>query len=377
MWRQASSLPVSRGFQPGGKGRDQMASAWEFLSRRISSWRASGRQVAALTGRLEACRHFLLTPLSFVFGVLLPAASQAQPALPADAIQQFQQVIGNRVEAVSILGGDYSAAGGVYTFRGGSLADLSISKIGGGGEVASTRPLGLGSLEWAPVLLGNVGMVSAVNQFKTGYLEGNRMNYDTLAMEAGGGVSLYLTEHLSLSPTISGIYGRVQNSFDAQNANGNFVKSVGSGTVVDWTMDTWSLVPGLELDYQWMWGRTTFEFSSGYSFFHTESFKSSSPILGVNGDSSTWANKLDADVPLGLKILGHELHTGGFFSRTEVFGDAAQGLNTEYVYTANARLVLDFLGRLWKVKWLGLGVSYFWGHEFSGWSAGLDMRFQF
>jgi len=94
-------------------------------------------------------------------------------------------------------------------------------------------------------------------------------------------------------------------------------------------------------------------------------------------DGNPWANKLDVDVPLGLKILGHELHTGGFFSRTEVFGDAARGLNTEYVYTAKARLVLDFLGKLWKVKWLGLGVSYFWGHEFSGWSAGLDMRFQF
>jgi hypothetical protein len=88
-------------------------------------------------------------------------------------------------------------------------------------------------------------------------------------------------------------------------------------------------------------------------------------------------NKLDVDVPLGLKILGRELHTGGFVSRTEVFGDAAHGLNTDYAYTANGRLVFDFLGKLWKLKWFGLGASYFWGHDLGGWSAGVDMRFQF
>ncbi len=329
-------------------------------------------------------RFFLRWPAMMKQGCVLAAAfgfsgslALALPVLPPDAIQQFQEVIGNRVEAVSILGGDYAAAGGIYTFRGGSLADLSITKIGGGGMVASLKPLGLGNLQWAPVLQGNLGMVSAANRFPTGYLEGNQMNYDTLAIEVGGGAAFFLTDHLSLTPTISGIYGRVENKFDALNANGDYVKSVASGTYVDWTMETWSVVPALDLDYQWMWGRTTFDFSSGYSFFHTESFESSSPIVGVNGNSSTWANKLDVDVPLGLKVFDHELHTGGFFSRTELFGDAAKGLNTDYVYTANGRLVLNFLGKLWKVKWLGLGASYFWGQGFSGWSAGVDMRFQF
>jgi len=309
-----------------------------------------------------------------VVTVFSGAAALAQPALPPDALEQFQQVIGNRVEAVSILGGDYAAAGGIYTFRSGSLVDLSITKIGGGGAVASPSPLGLGDLQWAPVLQGNLGSVSAVNTFQTGYLAGNRMTYDTLAIAAGGGVAVYFTEHLSLSPTISGMYGRVQNTFDAQNANGNLVKSVGSGTVVDWTLDTWSVLPALELDYQGMWRRTTFDFSSRSTFFYTKSFESSSSIVGVEGTSTTWANKLDMDVPLGLKVFGSEVHTGGFFTRTELFGGAAHGLNTDYLYTANGRFVLDFLGKLWKVKWLGLGVSYFWGHDFSGWSAGVDLR---
>ena len=321
----------------------------------------------------------ILTALRLAPGLALlsgPVAC-AQSFLPPGAIEQIQQTVGDRIEAVSILGGDYAAAGGIYTFRGGNLADLSITKFGGGGEVASLRPLGLGDLQWAPVLQGNLGLVTANNQFHAGYLTGNVMTYNTIAVAAGGGAAFYFTDHLSLSPTFSGMYGRVENEFSAHNAVGDFVKAVGSGTIVDWTLDTWSIVPSLELDYNWLWGRTTFVFSSCYTFFHTASFEGSSPYMFVNGNSSTWVNKLDVDMPLGWKILNHELHTGGFFSRTELFGDAAGGMGTAYLYTANTRLVLDFLGKLWKVKWIGLGASYFWGQDFSGWSAGLDLRFQF
>jgi hypothetical protein len=301
----------------------------------------------------------------------------AQSLLPPVALDQLNHIVGSRIEAINILGGDYGAAGGFYSFSGGDKADLNITKVGGSGAVTSPMPLDLWGLRWAPILQGNLGIVSAQNTYQKGYLAGNQINYDTLAVEAGGGAALYINDHLSLSPTISGIYGSVQNKFSPLNANGALLESVGHGTLVDWTMDTWSVVPSMNADYQWMWGRTTFDFSSTYSFFHTDSFESSSPLLKVNGNSSTWANKMDVDVPLGWTVLGHELHTGGFFSRTELFGDAATGLNTDYVYTVNGRLVLDFLGKLWKVKWLGLGVSYYWGKDLSGWAAGADVRFKF
>jgi len=306
-----------------------------------------------------------------------PVSTLAQPVVPPEAVAQFQLLVGDRVEAVSILAGDYAAAGGIYTFRGGTMADVSITKVGGGGQVAATRSLGLGDLRWAPVLQGNVGLVSADNHFASGYLQGNEMTYNTFAIEGGGGVAIYFTEHLSLVPTLSGIYGHVENEFHPQNANGDLIASAASGTLVDWTMQTWSVVPALELDYQWTWGRTIFAFSSRYNFFHTESFQSTTSALSVNGNSSTWENKLDVDVPLGLKVLDRELHTGGFFSRTELYGDSATGLNTDYIYTANARMVLDVLGDLWKVRWVGVGASYFWGQDMGGWSMGLDMRLEF
>ncbi len=142
-------------------------------------------------------------------------------------------------------------------------------------------------------------------------------------------------------------------------------------------MDTWSIAPELTGRYEWNWGRTLFDLSSRYDFFHTESFSSSSSAVGVNGDSQTWENKLDVDAPLGWKLFGRELRTGGFFSRTELFGNVAQGLNEGHVYTLNGRFVMDLVGTVWKVRWLGVGVSYLWGDHFDGWTAGVDFRLQF
>jgi hypothetical protein len=111
------------------------------------------------------------------------AAYSAQPVVPPQAIQQFQDVIGSRVEAVTILGGDYGAAGGIYTFRGGEIANLSIAKIGGGGNIAEPRPLGESGMKWAPVVQGNLGHLSAQNEFANGYLVGNKSVYDVLAVQ--------------------------------------------------------------------------------------------------------------------------------------------------------------------------------------------------
>ncbi len=63
------------------------------------------------------------------------------------------------------------------------------------------------------------------------------------------------------------------------------------------------------------------------------------------------------------------------------YGDLRKGfsesqLNVNYVNEIHGRVVLDFLNKLWKVKWLGLGGSYFWGEQFTGWSVGVDAAFK-
>ena len=106
-------------------------------------------------------------------------------------------------------------------------------------------------------------------------------------------------------------------------------------------------------------------------------FITSSSALQISGNSETWQNKLDVDVPLRMDLLGHELRSGGFFSRMDLYDGVRDGLNSDYVYEAHGRLVMDFLGQLWKVQWIGVGASRYWGQGLTGWSYGVDVAFRF
>ena len=99
--------------------------------------------------------------------------------------------------------------------------------------------------------------------------------------------------------------------------------------------------------------------------------------LRVGGDSGLVTNKIDLDIPLGIELYGHELRTGGYVSRTDLFGDLQTGLDVEHVNELHGRIVFDFLNQLWKLQWLGVGASYLWGTNISGWTVGADVAFRF
>jgi hypothetical protein len=147
--------------------------------------------------------------------------------------------------------------------------------------------------------------------------------------------------------------------------------------VINWYADTWTVRPAANIQYVYTWHRTIFTLSSDYDYFHTESFHTSTALLKINGDSEVWKNQIDVDVPLGKMLWGHELRTGGYFSREQLFDNLKSGTGTDHLYEIHPRLVLDFLGELWKVQWIGIGYSYIWGGPIQGWSIGADIAFRF
>jgi hypothetical protein len=312
--------------------------------------------------------------ISFAAGLLLlllPAASvRAQ-------LSQLRNLTGDRVEAATILGGDFGVTGASYT--GDSGAKIDLQKFGGGGDVGDIKPLGDLGIGWQPRLQGSMGYLSAKNDISTGQLAGTESKFHTFAIQFGGGARLWFNDAFSIAPTVMGMYGHTKNDFYPNTnafaiANHAAAQQLG---LVDWTADTWTIRPALDLQYIYLWRRTIFTLSSDPTYFHTDSFSTSNPNVNVSGDSETWQNKIDIDIPLGKKVFGHELRTGGSFSRTEYFGDIKSGLNTDHLYEIHGRLTLDYLNQLWKVQWIGIGGSYLWGSNFHGYSIGADVQFRF
>ncbi|MGO8836233.1 MAG: hypothetical protein ACLQAH_04770 [Limisphaerales bacterium] len=304
-------------------------------------------------------------------------------------INSLQNTVGNRIEAATILGGDFGMTGASY--NRGSGGNLSLSKFGGWGDIGDPQPLGTLPIAWQPQLQGEMGYLVAtknysaadnVTYYGTPYnLKGAFTRFHDFSIQFGGGPRLWFNDNFSIAPTIMGMYGYTDNTFD-QNANTTLTPSVISAArkagLIDYDVDTWTIRPAADFQFVYTWRRTIFTLNSDPVYFHTESFNASNPNVNVNGDSETWMNKLDVDVPLGKDLWGHELRTGGYFSRTEFYGNIQDGLGLSHLYEVHGRVVLDYLNQLWKVQWIGLGVSYLWGNNgFSGYSYGLDVAFRF
>jgi len=314
--------------------------------------------------------------IGVILAGLLPLSARSQ-ITPAQA-DQIKSGIGNRVEALTILGGDYGVSGGSFHSTGNSDVDFNISKFGGSGDVGDPEKLDGLDIGWQPRLQGSMGYVDAKNHLNSTLLNGDQSEYKTFAIQFGGGARFWLNDRLSIAPTFMGMFGHTSNDYTAASAfmMANLPRAQQIG-LVNWRTDTWTVRPALNIQYVYAWDRTLLTVSSDPTFFHTQSFNSSSSNISVGGDSGSMANKFDVDIPLGTELYGHELRTGGFFSRTELYGDLKSGLNTDHLYEVHTRLVLDFLNQLWKVQWLGIGGSYIWGSSFTGWTVGADVAFRF
>jgi Solitary outer membrane autotransporter beta-barrel domain len=279
-----------------------------------------------------------------------------------------------------VLGGDYLMGGGTYhsTGAGHSDATFGISKFGGSGEFNTMSQVGDWPIGWRPILQGNMGTVNLTNHLMSGILAGDVSKTKTFAIQFGGGARLWFTDEFSVAPTIMGMYGHAKNSYTANSAfmlaNLPKAKEVG---LVDWSADTWTVRPSVDLEYIYTVGRTLVTFSSDPTYFHTESFKTSSTNININGDSWFVANKIDVDIPLSRMVFGHELRSGGYLERSQFYGALKDGLSTAYINEAHGRVVLDFLNELWLTQWIGLGGSYYWGANITGWSAGVDFMIVF
>lgn len=302
-----------------------------------------------------------------------PASAQT---LPPELRDQLAQTIGDRVEALSILGGHSGIAGGIYFFGTGKK-EIDLTKVGGSGTFRRRHSLFGQRFEWAPILQANIGYISAKNQFEKSIYAGNINSYSTLGAQLGGGMRIYLNDWLSLAARVGAIYGRTTNEFTATNAAGAEVERLFGGEYVNWTLNTVTLEPKLGLRAAFGLRDLQVEIVSDYAFFRTWSFGESTSVIEIEGNSHAWSNMIDLHHPLGVDLFGYGLEAGGYYQRVQIYGDLANGLKTNATNTANARLVLNVLDRIPFLHWLGAGGSYFWGDNFSGWTVGVDIRTNF
>ena len=309
------------------------------------------------------------------------ATAQVLPGPEPDQLIDSERA---RIEALTILGADFGLTGGDFRSTSQHVAGIpedtaiSVNKFGGAGDVGAPHPLGTLPVGWQPVVQGSMGWLNSTNHLEAGAIAGDTSRFSAYAIQFGGGARFWLSDALSVSPTLMGMYGRISNTYDPYSfyARQNLNTLEGLG-LIDWAVDTWTVRPALDLQYLLVLDRTVITLTSDGAFFDTQSFSGSNRHLSVLGTSGSLENKLDIDLPLGFELFGHELRTGGYLSRTDLYGGLRSGLGVDYINEVHARVVLDFLGQLWKIQWIGIGGSYLSGTAIRGWTIGADVMFRF
>src|SRR5580693_7155241 len=88
---------------------------------------------------VSSMRSGMVVGISTSLLMAIPTSAALTPA----EINDFRNTIGNRVEAATILGGDYGIGGGSYFSSGGNdHVNINVTKFGGSGDVGSPQPLG-------------------------------------------------------------------------------------------------------------------------------------------------------------------------------------------------------------------------------------------
>lgn len=311
-------------------------------------------------------------------------ATRAQAQISTAQAIPVQNAIGARVEALTILGGDFGLSDGNFRSAGalrpgrGAEVETRVNKIGGDGEVGDPMPLGDLNIGWQPRLQGNMGYLDSASHLQSRELSGDTSQLKTFAIEFGGGARFWTSDSLSFAPTVMVLYGRTDDTYSPQSALGRQnLSDLQQLGIVDWSVDTWSFRPALNIQYVVALDRALITLSTDATGFYTHGFARSNLNVRVGGDSGFVTNKIDLDIPLDVELDGHELRGGGYLSRTDLFGDLQAGLGVQHLNELHGRLVLDFLNQLWKLQWLGLGASYLWGTNISGWTVGADVAFRF
>jgi solitary outer membrane autotransporter-like beta-barrel protein len=317
---------------------------------------------------------------SAVLGLVLTAAVASAQTVPPGAVEQLDHLIGSRVETFAVLDTQSGVAGGTYASKVNDT-DLAITRVTGRGDVTGKHPLGDTGILWSVVVEGGIGYGTFENNFDDGALAGNRSTVTSIAVFGGTGVRFTVWEDLSLAPTVGLIYAHTDNDFEARNDVGrNIVQLAGSGAVndvVNWSADTITVVPGIELRYRHLFGSVQLTLKSLFKYFHTEPIERSTTALSFESSSQWWFNEIDVEWRMPVYLWGRQLRTGAYFARSDLFGGLEESFGTDHFYQAGGRLVMDVQGLLWKLEYIGLGAGYFWSDRFSGWTIGAEVSFAF
>ncbi|MCB0318819.1 MAG: Solitary outer membrane autotransporter beta-barrel domain [Bdellovibrionales bacterium] len=138
------------------------------------------------------------------------------------------------------------------------------------------------------------------------------------------------------------------------------------------SVDIFSVIPTLrqKVDFEVLGLNTGLDVK--YNYIRNTSLNSKSQVASFRSSASILQSKLNLVIPSGVEAFTDEINLKPFFSRTDLFADAKEGMGLSHYHEIG--LGLDFtVPQLPEyLSKLELGAGYTFGEDFQGWRVGVS-----
>ncbi len=214
-----------------------------------------------------------------------------------------------------------------------------------------------------------------MNRFEEGDLAGNESIYDTWAVSGLIGPRIYVLSGFSVMPAIGVLQAYTQNDFRAHTPAGEQLEAATDGKLVNWDVVSLTTIPSIEARYETTVGAIALDLRGSYARYTTRPIYRSTDALDFASESASWTVRADLDYATGLAIWHLPVRLGGTIARTQLLDGLQESLDADYFYRAGPRIMLDIPRNMGVLGAIGIGYTWVWGKDFSGFDVGVELEF--
>ncbi len=295
-------------------------------------------------------------------------------SIPSDVRSDLNDAFSQALNGLFIFTSTDSVSSGVYRFRDAGESNTKFQVL----KLAGTYAFGDFDKDvFVPYVNGQAGFFQLREEIEPIQGEGDNdfSTVDSTSAGLGAGAAVRFFEGFSAGPEFNLVYARTENHYDYNNPFSQQYLQVYERDIFNWKIDSLTYMPATTMRYQFQVDDVKVISTAKYTQMFVDSVWTNSGVLNINTSSGLLNSRIELRIPTPRCVGQAPLEVRPFFSRTDLYRDARDGLGFNYFHQVGVTFVALSLTQLPVFSSLGFGFSYSWNAELEGYRLGFEADF--
>jgi len=305
--------------------------------------------------------------ISQVLQLIVLGLATAQAQLDPALVQQVNNNLANdAVSAVEVFSAGNMVAAGTFHYDNPS-DDVDFSTY----KLPVSYQFGNPTNQLRPFIRAYVGYFDLKEDVTLLGPPTGQLRVRSWTGTAGGGVEWRINNWLSVTPSMMFAYSHAWQNYDRDVPPTDPL----AGVFVNWEANSLTLLPAIEVNAAWTFGRWELGVNSRYTYIRILGLSDNSPLIDLDSASQVWRNEVTARYHSPWELFTLPVSPYAAFARHDLAGRISTSGFVDFFY--EARLGVTFLLPEWTkpVRELDLSGAYYFEGPLTGYSVGISLDF--